>query len=399
MASTRLWQVNSHIRQKRLSHLLMGEGLLMDLAFSPGELAFRDEVRTFVAAHLPVSIREKVQAGDPLEKADYERWHRILYERGWAAPSWPKAYGGPGWDPVQRHIFYEELAYGWAPRMLPFGLNMVAPVIMEFGSDEQRKRYLPPILSGDEFWCQGYSEPGSGSDLASLSTKAERRDDIYVVDGTKTWITVAQWADWIFVLARTDPHAKKQEGISFILIDMRSPGVSVRPIVTIDGGREINEVHFDRVEVPVQNRVGREGEGWTYAKFLLEHERTGTAGIAGCRQLLAQLIELREREGIDDRRLDERIAETEIELTALAFTELRVLAAESAGTRPGPESSILKLKGTEIQQALSELALDAAGPYADHTLTRRYYNLRKASIYAGSNEIQKNIIAKRILKV
>jgi alkylation response protein AidB-like acyl-CoA dehydrogenase len=378
----------------------------MDLAFSAQERAFRDEVREFIATHLPEDIRRKVQAGDHLVKDDYARWHRILHERGWVAPGWPVEFGGTDWTPVQRHIFYEEFAYGWAPRLMPFGLNMVAPVIIEFGNDAQRARYLPKIHSGEEFWCQGYSEPGAGSDLASLSTRAVLRQaqddngrDVYVINGTKTWITAAQWADWIFVLARTDPAAKKQEGISFILVDMRSPGVTVRPIETIDGGKEINEVYLENVEVPVENRVGDEGAGWTYAKFLLEHERTGTAGIAGCRQQLETLHELLARESIDDRRLNERIAQVEIELEALAFTELRTLAAESAGKRPGPESSILKIKGTEIQQAISELALDALGPYAERHLAPKYFNYRKTSIYAGSNEIQKNIIAKRILKV
>ena len=378
----------------------------MDLAFSTQERAFRDEVREFIATQLPEDIRRKVQAGDHLVKDDYARWHRILHERGWVAPGWPVELGGTDWTPVQRHIFYEEFAYGWAPRLMPFGLNMVAPVIIEFGNDAQRARYLPKIHSGEEFWCQGYSEPGAGSDLASLSTRAVLRQaqddsgrDVYVVNGTKTWITAAQWADWIFVLARTDPAAKKQEGISFILVDMRSPGVTVRPIETIDGGKEINEVYLENVEVPVENRVGDEGAGWTYAKFLLEHERTGTAGIAGCRQQLETLHELLERESIDDQRLNEKIAQVEIELEALAFTELRTLAAESAGKRPGPESSILKIKGTEIQQAISELALDALGPYAERHLAPKYFNYRKTSIYAGSNEIQKNIIAKRILKV
>jgi alkylation response protein AidB-like acyl-CoA dehydrogenase len=378
----------------------------MDLAFSAQERAFRDEVREFIATHLPEDIRRKVQAGDHLVKDDYARWHRILHERGWVAPGWPVEFGGTDWTPVQRHIFYEEFAYGWAPRLMPFGLNMVAPVIIEFGNDAQRARYLPKIHSGEEFWCQGYSEPGAGSDLASLSTRAVLRQaqddngrDVYVINGTKTWITAAQWADWIFVLARTDPAAKKQEGISFILVDMRSPGVTVRPIETIDGGKEINEVYLENVEVPVENRVGDEGAGWTYAKFLLEHERTGTAGIAGCRQQLETLHELLARESIDDRRLNERIAQVEIELEALAFTELRTLAAESAGKRPGPESSILKIKGTEIQQAISELALDALGPYAERHAAPKYFNYRKTSIYAGSNEIQKNIIAKRILKL
>ena len=371
----------------------------MDLAYSTEERAFRDEVREFIATHLPDDIRRRVQAGDPLEKNDYVRWHHILHERGWVAPGWPVEFGGTDWTPVQRHIFYEEFAYGWAPRLLPFGLNMVAPVIIEFGNDAQKARYLPKIHSGEEFWCQGYSEPGSGSDLASLSTRAERKADTYIVNGTKTWITAAQWGDWIFVLARTDPAAKKQEGISFILVDMRSPGVTVRPIQTIDGGREINEVYLENVEVPVENRVGDEGQGWTIAKFLLEHERTGTAGIAQCRQQLGSLHEMLEREKIDDRRLNEKIAQVEIELEALAFTELRTLAAESAGKRPGPESSILKVKGTEIQQAISELALDALGPYAERHAAPKYFNYRKTSIYAGSNEIQKNIIAKRILKL
>jgi alkylation response protein AidB-like acyl-CoA dehydrogenase len=379
----------------------------MDLAFSPEERAFRDEVRAFIAERLPADIRRKVQAGDPLVKDDYARWHRILSERGWVAPNWPKQYGGTGWTPVQKHIWEEEVSRGWAPRLLPFGLSMVAPVIIEFGNDEQRARYLPKIHSGEEFWCQGYSEPGAGSDLASLQTRAERKGpstgsgqaDRYVINGTKVWITAAQWADWIFVLARTSQEPKKQDGISFILCDMKTPGVTVRPIQTIDGGREINEVHLENVEVPVANRVGGEGEGWNIAKFLLEHERTGTAGIPGCRQQLEALHELVAHEGIDDRRLAERIAQVEIELEALAFTELRTLAAESAGKRPGPESSILKIKGTEIQQAISELALDALGPYAEPHLAPKYFNYRKTSIYAGSNEIQKNIIAKRILKL
>ena len=378
----------------------------MDLAFSPEERAFREEVREFIATRLPDDVRRKVQAGDPLVKDDYARWHRILHEQGWVAPNWPKQYGGTGWTPVQKHIWEEEVSNGWAPRLLPFGLSMVAPVIIEFGNDEQRARYLPKIHSGEEFWCQGYSEPGSGSDLASLQTRAERPStssggpgDEYVINGTKTWITAAQWADWIFVLARTSQETKKQDGISFILADMRTPGITVRPIQTIDGGAEINEVHLENVRVPVTNRVGGEGEGWNIAKFLLEHERTGTAGIPGCRQQLEALYETLAHEGIEDRRLRERVAQVEIELEALAFTELRTLAAESAGKRPGPESSILKIKGTEIQQAISELALDALGPYTERHVAPKYFNYRKTSIYAGSNEIQKNIIAKRILKL
>jgi alkylation response protein AidB-like acyl-CoA dehydrogenase len=376
----------------------------VDLAFSPDERAFRAEVREFIAAHLPDEIRRKVQAGEPLEKDDFLRWHRILFERGWVAPNWPERYGGPGWDAVRRYIFNEELAYGWTPRSIPFGLLMLGPILIEFGNEAQRAQFLPRIRSGEDWWCQGYSEPGAGSDLASLQMRAVRQGEQYVVNGTKTWITYAQYANWIFVLVRTDPAAKKHEGISFLLVDMSTPGVSVRPIVTIDGGREINEVHLEDVLVPVANRVGDEGAGWTYAKFLLEHERTGTAGIARCRLQLAQLRELLQRSQLDDPRLNERIATVEIELDALAYTELRTLAAESAGTRPGPESSILKIKGTQIQQALTELGLDVAGPYADPSEDRSsarcapaYFNYRKTSIYAGSNEIQKNIIAKRIL--
>jgi alkylation response protein AidB-like acyl-CoA dehydrogenase len=371
----------------------------MDLSFSDQERAFREDVRAFVTQKLPADIRRKMQNGEELEKDDQYRWHRTLFEQGWATVGWPAKWGGPEFTPVQRHIFFEELAYGWAPRLLPFGLNMVAPVIIEFGNDAQRERFLPKIASGDEFWCQGYSEPGAGSDLASLDMRAARDGDHYMVNGTKTWITAAQWADWVFVLARTSQEPKKQDGISFILCDMRAPGVTVRPIETIDGGHEINEVHFENVRVPVDNLVGVEGGGWTYAKFLLEHERTGTAGIAGSRILLKQVREIVRRERITDTRLTDRIAQVEIELEALAFTEMRVLAAESAGTRPGPESSILKVKGTEIQQALSELALDALGPYVDQSVTAKYLNFRKTSIYAGSNEIQKNIIAKRILKL
>lgn len=369
----------------------------MDLAFTPAERAFRAEVRAFIAERLPADIREKVRAGAPVEKDDYVRWQRILYERGWIAPNWLREHGGPGWTAVQRHIFQEELAYGWAPRTIPFGLNMLAPILMHFGNDEQRSRFLPRILRSEDWWCQGYSEPGSGSDLASLQTRAERRGDVYIVNGTKTWITFAQYANWIFALVRTNPQAKKHEGISFLLIDMHSAGVTVRPIVTLDGGQEINEVHFENVEVPLENLVGEENAGWRYAVFLLEHERTGTAGVARCRQQLALLRELAEASRPGDRDFEERIATVEIELDALAYTELRTLAAESAGTRPGPESSILKIKGTEIQQALTELALDAVGPYAATPQAAAYFNYRKASIYAGSNEIQKNIIAKRIL--
>ena len=378
----------------------------MDLSFTPEELAFRESVRAFLAAELPADVRAKMQAGRELTKADYIAWQHKLNARGWLAPGWPVKYGGTGWSVVQRHIFEDEMAMGWAPRQMPFGVSMVAPVIIEFGNDEQRAYYLPRILNSDDWWCQGYSEPEAGSDLASLKTRAKRDGDDYVINGQKTWITLAQFANMIFVLARTDPNAKKQEGISFILVDMTTPGVTVRPIVTIDGGKEINEVIFENVRVPVANRVGKEGEGWTYAKFLLEHERNGTAGVAGSFQLLERLRAVAARQRfdgktlLDDPRFTERLATVEIELTALSYAQLRSLAAENAGKRPGPESSFIKITGTEIQQAITTLlmeasAYDALDP-ADHSALW-YFNMRKTSIYAGSNEIQRNIIAKHIL--
>jgi len=378
----------------------------MDLAYSPEEHAFREEVRSFIRAELPPEIHAKMAAAVELSKDDYVAWQHKLNKRGWLAPNWPVKYGGTGWTVVQKHIFDEEMALGGAPRQMPFGVSMVAPVIIEFGNDEQRGYYLPRILNSDDWWCQGYSEPEAGSDLASLKTRAERDGDHYVINGQKTWITLAQFANMIFVLARTDPSAKRQEGISFILVDMTTPGVTVRPIVTIDGGKEINEVIFENVRVPVSCRVGNENEGWTYAKFLLEHERNGTAGVAGSFQLLERLRTVAREHRfdgktmLDDETFTKRMAAVEIELTALSYAQMRSLAAESSGKRPGPESSFIKITGTEIQQAITTLmmeasAYDALDP-ADHNALW-YFNMRKTSIYAGSNEIQRNIIAKRIL--
>jgi alkylation response protein AidB-like acyl-CoA dehydrogenase len=378
----------------------------MDLSFSPEDLAFRERIRAFVAAELPAPIRHKMQNGEELAKDDYVQWQKILSAHGYLAPNWPVEYGGTNWSIVQKHIFDEELAVGFAPRQLPFGVSMVAPVIINFGSEEQKKYYLPRILSSDDWWCQGYSEPGSGSDLASLSTRAERDGDTYVINGAKTWITLAQYANMIFVLARTDPSAKKQKGISFILVDMTTPGVTVRPIETIDGGHEINEVIFENCRVPVANLVGQEGGGWTYAKFLLEHERNGTAGVAGSFQMLEHLKDIAASERynghalIDDIDFAKRIAEVEVRLTALSYAQLRSLAAESATKSPGPESSFIKITGTEIQQAITELMMEANAYASFDRATRSapmYFNFRKTSIYAGSNEIQRNIIAKRML--
>jgi alkylation response protein AidB-like acyl-CoA dehydrogenase len=392
----------------------------MDLNFTETEQAFREEVRAFVQHSLPAETRRKVLEGLHLSKEDNVGWHRLLAARGWGAPNWPNEFGGTGWDPVRQYIFEEECAVWGAPALLPFGLKMVGPVIMAFGNAAQQKRFLPPIAAAEEWWCQGYSEPGSGSDLASLKTSAVRQGDHYVVNGQKTWITLAQHADWIFCLVRTDPAAKAQEGISFLLIDMRTKGIAVRPIVTMDGGAEINEVWFDDVKVPIENVVGQENKGWTYAKFLLGHERTNIAGVGISKRQLRRLKRIAASESRNGRPLLEdplfaaRIAQVEIELMALEITNLRVISADAARKAPGPEASLLKIKGTEIQQALSELMMQAVGPYAipfqkeDGALVGpayaaplgpTYCNLRKTSIYGGSNEIQKNIVSQWILRL
>jgi alkylation response protein AidB-like acyl-CoA dehydrogenase len=396
----------------------------MDFSLSDQEQAFREQVRAFLRAELPSALRDKVLAGKHLDREDYLSWHRILARRGWSAPNWAAEYGGPGWSAAQQHIFDVESADAGAPILMPFGIRMVAPVLMEFGDAAQKARFLPRILSGEDWWCQGYSEPGSGSDLASLRMRAERRGDHYVVHGQKTWTTLAQHADWIFCLVRTDPERRPQSGISFLLIDMKSPGVTVRPIVTLDGEVEVNEVWMEDVRVPVEHRVGEENKGWTYAKYLLEHERTGNAGVGTCKRWLSQLKHLatQQRSGgrplLEDARFRDRIAEAEIELMALEVTTLRVVEMAMQNTRPGPESSILKVQGTELQQRLTELMMQvlggraapwqhealAAGYRGSHCgpawalpLGARYFNHRKATIYAGSNEIQRNIIAKLML--
>jgi len=397
----------------------------MDLNFTAAEIAFREEVRTFLREQLPADIAQKVKSGLAVQAADYTRWQGILYQKGWGGPNWPKQFGGTGWGPVQLHIYDEESAAAGAPRTLPFGLKMVAPVIMAFGTAEQQKRYLPGILSGKDWWCQGYSEPGAGSDLASLKTRAERQGDHYIVNGQKTWNTLGQYADWIFCLARTDPNAPKQQmGISFLLIDMKTPGITVRPIITMDGSHEVNEVWFENVKVPVENRIGEENKGWTYAKFLLGHERTSIAGVGASKRELGRLKKIAKSEMkngkplIQDPLFAARIAQVEIDLMALEITNLRALSAESEKKAPGPEASILKIKGTEIQQTLSELMMYAVGPYAfpfqresreegdlksvagpeyAAPLAATYFSLRKTSIYGGSNEIQRNIISQLIL--
>jgi alkylation response protein AidB-like acyl-CoA dehydrogenase len=370
----------------------------MQVTFTADELAFRDEVRAFFRDEMPAGIAEKQQHGVPLDREDHIRFQKAVFEKGWAGYNWPVEYGGTGWSTVQKFIFATEMADANAPDIIPFGLGMVGPVIYTFGSEEQKQRFLPDILESNVWWCQGYSEPGSGSDLASLKTRADLNGDHYVVNGTKTWTTLGQHADWIFCLVRTTTDvARRQEGISFLLIDMQSPGVTVTPIITIEGGHEVNEISFEDVVVPLENLVGEEGKGWTYGKVLLQHERTGTAGVARSKYRLNKL-RLQSRQSI---------------------TELRTLAAVASGKAPGPESSILKLKGTEIQQAIDELYVEAAGYYAlpfvpeqfaldfppedrvgeglETKSSSRYFNFRKATIYGGSNEVQKNIIAKHVL--
>jgi len=399
----------------------------MDLRFTDEELKFRDEVRTFFKENLPPAIREKLKEGRHTSKHELVEWTRILNKKGWAVSHWPKEYGGTGWTPVQQYIFLDELQQAPAPSPLPFGVSMVGPVIYTFGSDAQKQQFLPRIANLDDWWCQGFSEPGAGSDLASLKTKAERDGDHYVINGQKTWTTLAQHADWIFLLARTDPSAKKQEGISFILVDMKTPGITVRPIITIDGSAEVNEVFFDDVRVPVSNRVGEENKGWDYAKFLLGNERVGIARVGVSKERLRRIRELAAattdhgRPLIELPRFREKLAAVEAELKALEMTQLRVVAAEAkrAKGKPDPASSILKIKGSEIQQATTELLMEVVGPYAlpyrqEHeeeegwneppvgpdwasTIAPTYFNTRKVSIYGGSNEIQKNIIAKAIL--
>jgi alkylation response protein AidB-like acyl-CoA dehydrogenase len=387
----------------------------LDVSFSPEEEAFRAEVRAFIAESKP-KLPQSVGWPDAevTSREDYLAWHKVLFHKGWVAPQWPKQYGGTGWSVTQRYIFNQECAAAEMPSLLPFGLMMLGPVLMQFGSEAQKTRFLPRILSGEDWWCQGYSEPGAGSDLASLRMRAVLDGDHFGVDGQKTWTTLAHFADWIFCLVRTDAAAKPQEGISFLLIDMKTPGITVKPIILIDGTYEVNEVFFDNVKVPAENLVGEMNKGWTYAKYLLVHERSTLASVARQRTALARLKEFAATEMPDDDVFARKIAAAEIDLMALEMTELRTLAAEARGEMAGPESSILKIRGTEMQQRITQLAEEAAAWYAfpdGHALGEngkvgpdyasgsagRYFNLRKASIYGGSNEIQRNIIAKAVL--
>jgi alkylation response protein AidB-like acyl-CoA dehydrogenase len=385
----------------------------MNLSYTPEETAFRREVREFVAENIPACVKDK-RRQDFTKRQEYLAWHRVLYRKGWISPSWPRESGGTGWTVVQRYIFDDECAKAGAPQVLPFGLTMCGPVLLAYGNDAQKRKFLPRILSGEDWWCQGYSEPGAGSDLANLKTTAAREGDHYIVNGQKTWITLAQFADWMFCLVRTDR-------ITFLLIDMKTPGITIRPLRLLDGSHEVSEVFFDNVKVPVENRVGEENKGWAYATGLLSRERSGIAGVAQSKMAIRELRNIavaRSPEGVPLRDSDEfaaKIARVEIDLTALEYTELRTLSSEARHGRGGPESSILKLRGTEIQQRIAELTLEAVGYYGypdlrafargEHAISpdsaagqsAHYFKARSASIYGGTSEIQRNIIARAIL--
>ncbi len=399
----------------------------MDLRFTPEELAFRDELRGFIRDNLPADIRDKVRLGYPAEKEDTRRWQRILNKRGWAAYSWPKEWGGPGWTPVQRMMFLEENQLTPAPDMQVFNITMIGPVLIQFGTEEQKKRFLPRAANLDDWWCQGFSEPGAGSDLAALKTAARRDGDDYIVNGQKIWTSTAHMADWCFLLVRTDPNApKRQEGISFLLVDMKTPGITVRPIISIDGTHHLNEVFFDDVRVPVSMRVGPENKGWDVAKFLLGNERTGIARLGRSKERVefakeaARGVQANGRPLIEDFAFRQRVAQLEVDIKALEITQLRVVSAHDKAKdgKPDPLSSVLKIKGTELLQQTTELVMDVGGPlampdwaqelaalsnepelgppWATET-TRSYLMLRAASIYGGTNEIMKNIVSKAVL--
>jgi len=396
----------------------------MDLNFTADELAFRRDIRQWVAENLPKDISHKVHNALRLSKEDLQRWAKILGKKGWHGWAWPTQFGGPGWNAIQKHLFEEECALAGAPRVIPFGPVMVAPVIMAFGNAEQQQRFLPGIMSGEVWWSQGYSEPGSGSDLASVKCKAEKvhdknKGDYYLVNGQKTWTTLGQHGDWIFCLVRTSNEGKPQTGISFLLIDMKSPGVSVRPIITMDGEHEVNEVWFDNVEVPADNLIGEENKGWTYAKHLLAHERTNIADVNRAKRELERLKRIAKAEGVyDDTRFRDEVAKLEVDVVALEMMVLRVLSAEKSGKAALDVAGLLKIRGSEIQQRYSELMMLAAGPSAvpfikeameagwqgDQAgaafvapLAGTYFNMRKTTIYGGSNEVQRNIVAQTVM--
>ncbi len=390
----------------------------MDTRLNEDDLAFQTEVRQFLSEAWDKDLAA-TYGNIATMKEGVEEWQTRLFHKGWVAPHWPVEYGGTDWNVTQSFIYNSERAAAGAPEVLPFGVTMVASVIIAYGNDEQKKKFLPRILNSEDWWCQGYSEPGAGSDLASLKMRAELDGEDYVLNGSKIWTSYAQYANWIFCLVRTDSSGRKQEGITFLLIDMNSPGVTVRPINTIDGFHHLNEVFFDNVRVPVENRIGEEGKGWTYAKSLLVHERLNIAEVASSKRALTVVREEARAEInggkslLDDPIFAKRLTDIEIELMALEFTELRALASISEGNPPGPESSLLKIQGTELQQAIQELRMDVAAYYSGtlqgeltpaglghnfaDSAQKLYFRGRASSIYGGSNEIQKNITAKYVL--
>ncbi len=392
----------------------------MDLAFTPEQQAFREEVRKWIGRAMPAEMKRKAEAGATFHQDETLQWHRILYEKGWIAPHWPAEYGGTGWDVGRRFLFQEEIVRADAPELSPFGLSMVGPLLMQFGNAEQKQRFLPKILSGDEVWCQGYSEPNSGSDLASLQLRAVKDGDDYILNGQKTWTTYAQYADWIFVLARTNADGKKQEGISFLLADIKNtPGISVKPFLTTGGTDAFSETWFKDARVPQKNRVGPENGGWAMAKALLGHERTLIGGIAESGKWVQRVKRIARETPVgtgtlfDDPSFRRRIARLEMRYRAVSMANLRTLSAAQVGRAPGAESSILKIVGTELYQEATELAMDAMGhdalgwfdapenalPEHERYVASQFNYLRAATIYGGSNEIQKNIIAKQILRL
>ena len=398
----------------------------MDLNFTEQQQDFQKEVRGFLDKHLDAEVSEKVKNGISITKSESEEWHNKLNNKGWLAGPWPKEFGGQNWGVVEKFIFEEECGASGAPRIVPFGVGMLAPVLMKFGSEKQRKHWLPRMLTGEDWWCQGYSEPGSGSDLASLKTTAIKENDYYVVNGQKTWTTFAQHANMIFCLVRTSNEGKPQEGISFLLMDMNSPGIEVRPIITLDGSHEVNEIFFSDVKVPAENLVGEKNKGWTYAKYLLTHERTGNANVAISKRKIKKLRKLAsetQKNGIalaNDPLFASRLAQIEINLQNLEITNLRTLSSVENGEAPGAESSIIKILGSEIEQDIDNLTRKSLGkrafinepdafsvgyngpeiePEAAAAASGKYFNHRKKSIYAGSNEIQKNIISKMMLNL
>ena len=400
----------------------------MDLAFTPEEIAFRDEVRAFIRDNLPTDIRDRMRLGHSARKEDTVRWQRILNKKGWATHSWPKEYGGPGWSAIQRMIFLQENQVAPAPETLGFNTTMIGPVLIQFGTDAQKSRFLARAANLDDWWCQGFSEPGAGSDLAALKTAAKREGDHYIVNGQKIWTSTAHNADWCFVLVRTNPSAaKRQEGISFLLVDMKTPGITVRPIISIDGNHHLNEVFFDNVKVPVEMRVYEENRGWDVAKYLLGNERTGIARLGKSMERvkaakeMAREVRFNGKPLIEDAAFRQRVAQIEVDMKALEISQYRVVSAyaKQRDGRPDPLSSVLKVKGTELLQTTTELAMDAGGPLsmevwakelaelnapddlleASSAATGSYLFLRAASIYGGTNEIQKNILTKAVLRL